>query len=54
MTATNPITGDEIKTKTVTKAFTDNYAGIDWSVKLNTDEPLCNGCGEIQCKCSNK
>jgi hypothetical protein len=54
MATTNDITHDEIKTKTVTKAFTDNYSGIDWSIKLNTDEPLCAECGEIECKCVAK
>lgn len=50
MTATNDITGDEIKTKP-SETYADRYEGIDWSVKLNTDEPLCNECGETECKC---
>jgi hypothetical protein len=53
MAAINEHTGDAIKTK-----LSDTYAGrfdsIDWTVKLNTDEPLCNGCGEIECKCNDK
>jgi hypothetical protein len=53
MAATNDITHDEIKSKP-SSTYSDKYEGIDWSIKLNTDEPLCNECGEIECKCSNK
>lgn len=52
-TATNPITGDRITTKRST-TYADNYKGIDWSVKLVTDEPLCSLCGEFECKCESK
>jgi hypothetical protein len=53
MAATNPVTGDKIQTKP-SDTYADGYQGIDWSVKLNTDEPLCNECGEVQCKCESK
>jgi hypothetical protein len=32
-TAVNDITGDKIKTKSVTQTFEDNYGKIDFSVK---------------------
>jgi hypothetical protein len=53
MATTNPITGDKIQTKP-SDIYADGYSGIDWSVKLNTDEPLCNGCGETVCICKGK
>jgi hypothetical protein len=53
MATTNPITGDKIQTKP-SDTYAQGHDAIDWSVKLNTDEPLCNECGEIECKCSNK
>jgi hypothetical protein len=53
MTAKNEHTGALIQS-IPTKKYQDNFGGIDWSIKLNTDEPLCSECGEIECKCSNK
>jgi hypothetical protein len=53
MASINEHTGDAIKTKP-SYTYADGYSGIDWSVKLITDEPLCNGCGEVQCKCVAK
>lgn len=50
MASHNEHTGDAIQTKPSTK-YADNYHGIDWTVKLNTDEPICSECGEIECKC---
>lgn len=50
MAAHNEHTGDAIQTKPSAK-YADNYGGIDWTVKLNTDEPICSECGEVQCKC---
>jgi hypothetical protein len=34
----NDITGDSLSTKTTTDDYRSGYEGIDWSVKLNTDE----------------
>jgi hypothetical protein len=53
MASTNPITGDKIQTKP-SDTYADKFDGIDWSVKLNTDDPLCASCGEIECKCVAK
>jgi hypothetical protein len=53
MATTNPITGDKIQTKP-SDTYADKFDGIDWSVKLNTDDPLCASCGEIECKCAAK
>lgn len=50
MATTNPITGDLIQTKASAK-YADNFGGIDWTVKLNTDEPICSECGEAECVC---
>lgn len=52
-TAHNDVTGDRITTKRST-TYADNYSVVDWSVKLVTDEPLCNACGEVDCKCESK
>jgi hypothetical protein len=53
MAAINEHTGDAIKTKP-SDTYADGYSGIDWSVKLNTEDPLCASCGEIECKCVAK
>lgn len=50
MATTNPITGDAIQTKPST-SYADNYNCIDWTAKLNTDEPICSECGEAECIC---
>jgi hypothetical protein len=34
----NPITGDQIKTR-VSDTYADKFDGIDWSVKLEKEEP---------------
>jgi hypothetical protein len=34
----NDVTGDSLSTKPTTEKFRKGYEGIDWSVKLNTDE----------------
>lgn len=53
MATTNDITGDKIQSKP-SESYADKYDGIDWSVKLNTDEPLCAQCGEVECICTTK
>jgi hypothetical protein len=53
MAAINDITGDAIKTKP-SDTYAQGHDAIDWSVKLNTDDPLCASCGEIECKCVDK
>ena len=53
MTAKNEHTGDTIQTKP-SDTYAQGHDGIDWSVKLITDEPLCNECGEVECECNQK
>jgi hypothetical protein len=38
-TSINDITGDKIKTKSVTQKFEDNYGKIDFSIKWDPEQP---------------